>query len=1200
MNAGETIDVVVVYQLQEFYMSTQASSDRKSIAVDLLQCQLLSLLGVMPNEQLLVSSYGEIIYSRTKKDVHTIAIATASRPRFFLFSSVGSTQALASDWRQICTKSTFGNAAVIQPAFRKISSGSTDPLDLLICEPCAKTCTTEYQVVSPLESSTSSALSSRFISDITIATGDVDVPAPSGFTKLPVDLNFSASGDYAYLCIKRGGARALTQLHVFWKDHSDDTNFGTESPSSVRGPEYSVTIVNTAPTEVTGSKVCIAYDFVQILGNTKALAITDIAVVAGDQSPPSRAYVMIPHDLNDGALGTVPVYLYYSLSILGGFVCNTGQHHSEFGECLFAARHLTGLDHVFDLMNENLTDAQSILAADRQQRDAKFLDAHHRQHQPSMRQRLQYGLQRAQSYEKKHMQEEALKRIPVENLRERARANAAPMPLFEHELLKQLLHWFKHEFFTWMNQPRCSSCNHEHTRSVRVEKPSTLEEVAGQASRVEVYECPVCETYTRFPRYNDPLKLLATRTGRCGEWANCFTLCCRAMGFEARYVLDVTDHVWTEVYSNHSKRWLHCDACEDQLDCPLTYEVGWGKKLSYIFSFAYDEVVDTARRYTQNWPEMCARRQDVSELWLRTTIMQINNELREQQSPERKRILTNRAKSESEELLRGRVIQKSEIKGRVSGSAGWRSQRKEDGTEMNANLETSRTGTLAHPSLPFEAADLLQQIFKNMVVGCQSSKCFNPYCYSNQTGFRIVEASSDINYRAATAIKLVNDLDSYNFPIESLELWQCSSRSNVLLNVVWSKQPVIYLPLQDSPSKKGSVPLIDISGHGQHVQNSQHCALRKPFRISQTGQAIDTDNDAREDEAYGMQLQGGKFLAITAQTIPRVGGFALSFLIRFDLNEGLLGKNSGIRNILMVRLGSVKSSCSMEFCVNWDQATNVYSYSLKANKTSSSATLPLAFGHYAHIALLRNDDGVVAFLNRTKLEILVANGKLSGQDYDITIQGPPSNVNCVAAVISHVAIIPANSLDEIQAFCAAMHRNFVSAPPLKAFGPNGKCSEARCSDIAAGMQSKYRVARIFIWGHDFFDGIQFVYEKVQESSDTTSTVTTRFGSLVGNSIANNQASQPSKIFELLQDEVISGISGSKGAWIDSLTLRTNFGRTITCGGEGGVGFTVPIPAQTEIRSILFKIGDHLTDICAFILESSLIKTIEGIITVSLT
>jgi len=76
----------------------------------------------------------------------------------------------------------------------------------------------------------------------------------------------------------------------------------------------------------------------------------------------------------------------------------------------------------------------------------------------------------------------------------------------------------------------------------------TADDRQWNASRIESYTCSIHNLLIRFPRYNNPIKLFETRTGRCGEWANAFTCLCIALGHDARKVHDWTDHVWTEVY----------------------------------------------------------------------------------------------------------------------------------------------------------------------------------------------------------------------------------------------------------------------------------------------------------------------------------------------------------------------------------------------------------------------------------------------------------------------------------------------------------------------------------------------------------------------------------------------------------------------------------------------------------------------------
>ncbi|XP_061174009.1 peptide-N(4)-(N-acetyl-beta-glucosaminyl)asparagine amidase-like [Saccostrea echinata] len=298
-------------------------------------------------------------------------------------------------------------------------------------------------------------------------------------------------------------------------------------------------------------------------------------------------------------------------------------------------------------------------------------------------------------YEDPRLQQKARLVIPLETQKKEAHdkleaikkedSSALASIDFRDLMLLGLLSWFKNSFFTWVDAPKCDGCGGE-TSNVGMVEP-TPEEIRWQANRVENYKCNQCQRFVRFPRYNHPEKLLETRCGRCGEWANCFTLCCRAVGFEARYVLDWTDHVWTEVYSEVQKRWLHCDPCENVCDKPLLYEAGWGKKLTYVVAFSKDEVQDVSWRYSAKHSEMLSRRNECRESWLVQVIHRLWKAREPRNSPQRNEEMKKRLLTELVEFMTPKSSAGQNLSGRTTGSLAWRLARGETGSQSSSNTE---------------------------------------------------------------------------------------------------------------------------------------------------------------------------------------------------------------------------------------------------------------------------------------------------------------------------------------------------------------------------------------------------------------------------------------------------------------------------------------------------------------------------------
>jgi peptide-N4-(N-acetyl-beta-glucosaminyl)asparagine amidase len=244
---------------------------------------------------------------------------------------------------------------------------------------------------------------------------------------------------------------------------------------------------------------------------------------------------------------------------------------------------------------------------------------------------------------------------------------------YKDNLLPLVVNWFKTKFFKWFEAPACEKCS-EKLKLVRAYQNA-------EKKNVELYACDKDKFEYQFIRHNEPAILLHTRTGRCGEWAMCFYIILRALDYHTRIVYDSTDHVWNEVWSDSKNEFIHVDPCENTVNSPLLYEMGWGKKLEYCIAMGQYEVSDVTGRYVKDFKATLNRRDQCNETWLSQHLAQMTLELLALAPSETRSIIAKRRAQDLkniDDLAKcDRQTSDGQLPCRKTGSAEWRKSRGE-------------------------------------------------------------------------------------------------------------------------------------------------------------------------------------------------------------------------------------------------------------------------------------------------------------------------------------------------------------------------------------------------------------------------------------------------------------------------------------------------------------------------------------------
>jgi len=159
------------------------------------------------------------------------------------------------------------------------------------------------------------------------------------------------------------------------------------------------------------------------------------------------------------------------------------------------------------------------------------------------------------------------------------------------------------------------------------------DEVADDCVYAELRFCSDCKdssSFFEYSRFHGPLALFETKKnrksvmGQCEEFSRAGHALLGFLGYEVRYVLDFTDHVWIEIKMDG--KWIHADPSEGAMDSPLMYEKGWGKQLTMIFAFTPWSVEHVTAKYTADYASTVLRR-GIPDERLNAVLEEVNHRL---------------------------------------------------------------------------------------------------------------------------------------------------------------------------------------------------------------------------------------------------------------------------------------------------------------------------------------------------------------------------------------------------------------------------------------------------------------------------------------------------------------------------------------------------------------------------------------------